>query len=71
LMLSITGCVIGVIASLGAGNLIKSVLFGVSAGDPATILGAVLLMLVVSTFAAYVPAKRAASVDPMNALRAE
>jgi ABC-type antimicrobial peptide transport system permease subunit len=46
-------------------------LFGVSAGDPLTLAGVVLLMGLVGLIAALVPARRAANVEPMEALRAE
>lgn len=53
------------------GRLLRSQLFGVSPTDPLTIAGAVLLISVVTLFAALVPARRAAAVSPMEALRTE
>jgi len=64
-------------AGLGIGmtfvveRLLKSALFGVSALDPWTLLGAVGLLAAVSLIAASFPARRAATVDPLNAIRAE
>jgi len=64
-------------AGLGIGmtfvveRMLKSALFGVSALDPWTLLGAVGLLAAVSLIAASFPARRAATVDPLNAIRAE
>ena len=52
-------------------RLLRSQLFGVSSADPLTIAGAVLLISVVTLFAALVPARRAAAVNPIEALRTE
>ncbi len=52
-------------------RLLRSQLFGVSPADPLTIAGAVLLISVVTLFAALVPARRAAAVNPIEALRTE
>jgi ABC-type antimicrobial peptide transport system permease subunit len=51
--------------------LIKSQLFGVSATDPGTIVMAVLVVAAVTVLSGYLPARRAAKVDPMVALRYE
>jgi putative ABC transport system permease protein len=69
--LAVIGVVIGVIAALALTQLMKSMLFGVTATDPLT-LGAVSLTLVaVTLLACYIPARRAMNVDPVIALRAE
>jgi ABC-type lipoprotein release transport system permease subunit len=52
-------------------RLLRSQLFGVSPADPLTIVGAVLLISVVTLFAALVPARRAAAINPIEALRTE
>jgi predicted permease len=71
LLLVVAGIAIGVPVALAAARLISGLLFGVSATDPATISMACVLMLVVAAVAALVPARRAARVDPMVALRYE
>jgi ABC-type antimicrobial peptide transport system permease subunit len=55
---------------LGA-RLLTSMLFGVSAFDPATLPGVSILLLLVATGAAFIPAQRATAIDPARALRAE
>jgi predicted permease len=65
------GVIIGIAVALGVARLIASQLYGLQPGDPFTILTAVLLMLGVAGFAGYLPARRAAKVDPMVALRYE
>ena len=66
-----TGIAIGVPATLVATRLIASRLFGVTATDPVTMLSAVLLMFAVAALAGFLPARRAALVDPMVALRCD
>lgn len=71
LSLAILGCGFGVFASLLAARYIRSLLFGVSATDPVTLFGACLILILVAAAAAFIPSKRAASVDPAVALRAD
>lgn len=70
---SMTPAVVGLAAGLaGAGVLTRtlhSMLFGVSAGDPATLAGVSALVLVAATVACWVPARRAAGADPVRSLR--
>jgi predicted permease len=71
LLLVAIGIALGVPATLAATHGVESLLFGIRASDPVTICGAALLMIVVGIAAAYVPARRAARVDPLVALRHE
>ena len=52
-------------------RFLAAMLFGVTPTDPGTFVGLAALMLGVAALASYVPARRAASVDPMSALRAD
>jgi putative ABC transport system permease protein len=65
------GIVLAIPCSMLLGRLLRNQLFGVSAADPLTLAAVVLLITVVASLAAIVPAKRASSVDPTTALRAE
>jgi putative ABC transport system permease protein len=69
--LALTGGVIGVAATFLLTRVMKSLLFGVGAMDPFTILGVSMLMGTVAVAASYIPARRAMRVDPMVALRYE
>jgi len=69
IVLTAAGLVVGLTASLALSRLIASQLFGVNPTDPITLASVVLLMTLVATAAAYVPARRAARVDPVVALR--
>jgi predicted permease len=71
LWLALAGIALGIPAALAVTRLISARLFGVSPTDPLTLVAAVLLMLTVAAASALLPARRAASVDPMVALRHE
>lgn len=71
LKLSAAGIAIGVAAALGITRAMASLLVGVTAHDPRTYLGAAAIFLAVSAAACSIPARRAARVDPMTALREE
>jgi ABC-type lipoprotein release transport system permease subunit len=62
---------IGVAIALVATHAIQAQLFGVGARDPAVFVGAAVVLLLVALVASWVPARRAARVDPQIALRAE
>jgi ABC-type antimicrobial peptide transport system permease subunit len=67
----VSGVVIGLILALASGRMVRSYLYGVSARDGWTLGFVAVILLVVGLLAAYLPARRAAAVDPMEALRAE
>ena len=69
--LAIIGLVLGVAGALVAGRLLRSFLFGVAPNDFLTFVGVAALLSVVALFACWLPARRAARVDPMVALRSE
>jgi putative ABC transport system permease protein len=71
LFLTLTGLAIGLIAALAATRLVSGLLFGVGNADPSTYAGVATLLAVVALVACYVPARRAATVDPMVALKHE
>jgi putative ABC transport system permease protein len=69
LQLASAGLAIGLLLALLLKSVLKSFLVGVSASDPATLALTALLLLLVAVLASYIPARRAARVDPMVALR--
>lgn len=69
--LVVTGLAIGVPAALAFVRFVESRLYGVAASDPLNVAASALLFLAVAVGAAWLPARRAARVDPMIALRAE
>jgi predicted permease len=69
LLLVAIGVVIGAAAAAGAGRFVASLLFGLAPTDVVTTVAAIALMVGVSTFAGYLPARRASRLDPMLALR--
>ena len=71
LVLTGIGVVIGVCAAAGLMQLMKSLLFGISPLDPFTYIAIPLVLVASAALASYLPARRAASVDPVEALRAE
>jgi putative ABC transport system permease protein len=71
LRVAVLGIVLGAAASLAAGKLVATLLFGVPSNDPLTFGMVALVLLIVATVASLVPAWRASRVDPNLALRAE
>jgi putative ABC transport system permease protein len=71
LVLTAIGIVIGALASVFAGRLVSSLLFGVSSLDPMTIGSVTLVLVAVATLASWLPARRAARVDPLIAMRGD
>jgi len=69
--LSATAIALGVGVSWLVTGFIKSMLFGIAPSDPATLCGAAALLMIVALGATWIPARRAASVQPMEALRRE
>jgi ABC-type antimicrobial peptide transport system permease subunit len=65
------GLLLGIPAAIGAGKLIADQLYGVKAWDPLMLGAATLMLGLAALVAAIIPAQRAASLDPVEALRAE
>ena len=65
------GIVVGLAASVGAAMLMGKLLFGVQAWDAGTLIGVAVVLGASAMMASYIPARRAASVNPTEALRAE
>jgi predicted permease len=69
--LAVAGVAIGSSVALGLGRLVESLLYGVKAADPLSVLGAALLLLAVALSSGWIPARRASRLEPMDALRHE
>jgi ABC-type antimicrobial peptide transport system permease subunit len=67
--LAALGVAIGAAGALAATSVLSSLLFGVSPTDPLAFVGTATLLLVTAAAASYLPARRAAALDPANALR--
>jgi len=71
MVLAISGVTIGLAAAFLLTRLIRSLLFGVEATDPVTFLGIAFLLAMIALLASYIPAQRAARIDPLISLRCE
>jgi macrolide transport system ATP-binding/permease protein len=69
--LTVLGIVAGIVCSILAATLMRKLLFGVRSWDIATLAAVVVVLGVSALFASYIPARRAASVNPVEALRSE
>jgi len=69
--LAALGMILGVVASSALARTLSGLLFGVTYGDPLTFSSAIAVLLLVAALAGYLPARRAARIDPMSALRTE
>jgi predicted permease len=67
--LIVAGLAIGLPVAVGSTRLLRATLAGISPSDPATLVAVMLIMLTAGVVAGYIPAARAARVDPMTALR--
>ena len=70
-LLALAGVSIGLGGALALAHLIASVLYGIRAMDPVTFIVAPLALLAIAILAGYIPARRAATIDPMRALRTD
>ncbi|HTX77793.1 MAG TPA: FtsX-like permease family protein [Terracidiphilus sp.] len=65
------GILLGVAAALGMGRLLRGFLYGVRPSDPLTLSSVALFIALIALCASYLPARRAAAIDPMEALRCD
>jgi ABC-type antimicrobial peptide transport system permease subunit len=71
LKLTLIGAALGLVAAIGAGRLAQGLLFATSPSDPLTLAGTALVLIATAALAAFIPALRAARVQPSEALRSE
>jgi predicted permease len=69
--LALVGTIVGIAAAIGVGRFLTSLLYEVKPADPVTLVSVTALLIFVALLAAFVPARRATTVDPMIALRYE
>ena len=68
---ALVGLAIGLLDALALTRVMEAILFNVSPTDPATYVGVTVFLMAIGLLATYLPASRAASVDPVEALRAD
>ena len=71
LKLAAVGAAIGLVAAIGFAQALQGILYGVSVDDPAPYFSVIVLILLAAVLASYIPARRAARIDPTDALRIE
>ena len=71
LLLIALGMALGIPLAAGSAKLLSSQMYGIQSFDPPTLIGAAVLLLLTAGISGYLPARRAASIDPMQALRSE
>jgi ABC-type antimicrobial peptide transport system permease subunit len=71
LLLTAAGILIGIAGAATLTRYLEGMLFGLTPLDPTTWIGVSVLFAIVAAIAAYVPARRATTIDPLHALRAE
>jgi ABC-type antimicrobial peptide transport system permease subunit len=71
LALAVAGTGLGILAASALTRLMQTLLFGIDSSDPETVAASAILLTAVTMIASYVPARRAASVDPVRALAVE
>jgi macrolide transport system ATP-binding/permease protein len=69
--LALVGIAVGLVCSVGAATLMRGLLFGTAAWDAGTLASVAVVLGLSALLASYIPAHRAASVNPVDALRAE
>jgi ABC-type lipoprotein release transport system permease subunit len=69
--MAVAGSLVGLALAIAAAGIMSNLVYGVAPRDVASMLGATGLLLIVAALASYIPARRAAAVDPGMTLRAE
>lgn len=71
MLLVAVGGVVGMVVALGVGRVLERFLYGVGGLDPLALLAAPIVLAGIASLAAYMPARRASRVDPVQALRSD